>query len=456
MPSDTIVKLTENAKVLIVDQSKDSIKLMTLRLKPMKFELKTAKSAEEALVILATWTPHLVITDLQMPGMSGMDLFHKIHTEDPLIPVIILTAHGTIPDAIAATQSGVSQFLTKPFESRELLLEVSSALLNSGFESQSTHSPLLSVNEHWHQSVISKSPKIENICNQLKRFAKTDNLLLFSGEAGSGKSLLAKAAHDHSHRCNGPFASLSCQSLPERLLNVELYGKIGSGTLDNPEQMGILRTLNGGSFVLHDFENASPTFLQTLMSSFISKKIRPVDSDKTIDIDIRPMTTTIGSGGYSQNGRLAWELGEKLEMTPLRVPPLRDRREDIQLIANATLAEHPETRDLQFSNKAMQVLLAANWPGNVRQLTNTVRQCARLCNTKIISESLVESRLNKSLFKMQTLSSAHLDFERKYLIEVLKATNGNVTKAAEFADRNRTELHRLLKKHKIEARQFRH
>lgn len=455
MPSANIVKLTESAKVLIVDDNKDLIRLMILRLKPMKFEIKTAESAEEALITLATWTPNLVITDLQMPGMSGMDLFDKIHAENPLIPVIILTAHGTIPDAIAATQSGVSSFLTKPFDSRELLLEVSSALVNSGFENQGNNSKVFILNDHWHKNVISKSPKIENLFNQLVRFATTDNLLLFSGEAGSGKSILAKAAHDHSHRCNSPFASLSCKSLPERLLNLELYGKVGSGTLENPEQMGILRNSHGGSFVLHDFEKASPAFLHTIMSSLINKKIRPVDSDTAINIDIRPMTTTIGAGGYSQNGQLAWGLGGKMEMTPFRVPPLRERREDITLIANATLAELTDKSDLQFSNKAMQVLLAADWPGNLRQLRNTVRQCARLCNTKIISESLVESRLNKSRFKMQTLSSAHLDFERKYLIEVLKATNGNVTKSSELAERNRTEFHRLLKKHKIEASQFR-
>lgn len=459
MPSDSHIKLTEHAKVLIVDDNPDLIRLMGLRLKPMNFELKSAESAEEALSVLATWSPNLVITDLQMPGMSGMELFQKIHSKDPLVPVIILTAHGTIPDAVEATQSGVTSFLTKPFDSKRLLEEVRDALLNSGYiKKPSTvldNQPPLATTNTWREKIISKSPIIDNLIHQLDRLSSSDSLLLFTGEAGSGKSLFARAAHNRSERRNGPYVHISSKSLPERLLDIELYGQVGSGTLKSPERLGLFREAEGGTLVLNDFESATPDFLHKLLNALITKKIRPIDSDVAFSIDVRPMTTTLGTGGYSQNQKLAWELGGQLDITSFKIPPLRERREDIPIIANNTLAQLPNKQELQFSNKAMQILLSEEWPGNIRQLTNTVRQCARLCNTKVISESLLNSRLKKSSFKVQTLSSAHLDFERNYLIEILKATNGNVTKASQLAERNRTEFHRLLKKHKMEASSFR-
>lgn len=458
MPPKKQINSTENARVLIVDDNLDLIRLMRLRLKPMNFELKSAESAEEALSILATWTPNLVITDLQMPGISGIELFYKIHSENPLLPVIILTAHGTIPDAVEATQSGVTSFLTKPFESKTLLNEVTSALINSGYINQSSStvdSPALLTCDIWRQKIVSKSPIIDSLIHQLDKLSCSESLLLFTGEAGSGKSLFARAAHNRSDRRNGPYLHISSKSLPERLLDIELFGQIGSGTIAKPEKLGLFRAAQGGTLVLNDFESATPDFLHKLLNALITKTIRPVDTDETVDIDVRPITTTLGTGGYSQNQRLAWELAGQLDVTSFKIPPLRERREDIPMIANKALEQFNDKQELQFSNKAMQVLLREEWPGNIRQLSNTVRQCARLCNTKVISESLLNSRLKKSSFKVQTLSSAHLDFERNYLIEILKATNGNVTKASELAERNRTEFHRLLKKHKMEASSFR-
>ena len=456
MPINKQIKQTENAKVLIVDDNQDLIRLMEMRLKPMKFQLRSANSAEQALSILTTWTPNLVITDLQMPGMSGMDLFTKLHAEDPLLPIIILTAHGTIPDAVEATQCGVTSFLTKPFDSKVLLREVNSALINSGFQQRDSNAKPRAITEAWRSQIVSKSPVVETLLNQIDRLAETDNLLLFRGAAGTGKSLLTRAAHDRSHRKEGPYVYISCKSLPQKLLELEVFGRIGAGTIEAPEHLGLLRKAKDGTFVLNDFESATPAFLQKLLYALIDQKVRPVDAQSSIDIDVRAMATTLSSDGYLLNDKLAWELSEQLGVTAFKVPAINERREDIPLIANATIEMMEDKVDLQFSNKAMEALTTANWQGNVRQLSNTVRQIARLSTNKIISESLVKSRLNKSTYEIQPLSSAHLDFERKYLTDTLKATNGNVTKASLIAERNRTEFHRLLKKHKIEACLFRH
>ena len=191
------------------------------------------------------------------------------------------------------------------------------------------------------------------------------------------------------------------------------------------------------------------------MIAFNDKKARPIDSDEEYPVDLRPIGTTSVIERHSRKDKILWALGAKLGVTVLTVPSLSERLEDIPLIAARILARDPNRSDFQFSNKAIQTLLEAHWPGNVRQLINVVKQCVRLSRTRIISESLVQSRIDNRTKHIQPLTYAHQDFEREYLTEVLKITNGNVTKAANLAKRNRTELHRLLKKHKIEAKSFR-
>lgn len=445
---------TRGAKVLIVDDNADLLKLLSMRLKPMKFELKKALSGEEALSIMSIWTPDLVITDLQMPGLDGMELFTKIHAQNPLLPVIILTAHGTIPDAVLATQSGVACFLTKPFNSKNLVEEIQSTLITSGFTPKTNHLSA-KLKTTCHKDIISKSPLMQAIIHQLERFAPSDALLLFEGERGTGKNELARVAHACSSRADKPFIHMSCTSLPEKKLIEEIYGRVGKGSPSRPDRQGLLRDTNGGTLLLSDFNEGSPAFVYKLLNDLVNQRACPVDSQHEYNFDCRSMGTTSMIGRYGRQSEKSWEFGDKLDITILSVPALRHRREDIPLIANEHLSRVDKTGELTFAAKAMQLMLTTEWPGNVRQLVSVTRQCARLCKTKVISEALVNSRLSNPTFQIQTLSNAHRDFERKYLTEILKVTNGNVTKASDMAKRNRTEFHRLLKKHKIEAKSFR-
>ena len=218
---------------------------------------------------------------------------------------------------------------------------------------------------------------------------------------------------------------------------------------------GLLRRADGSSLLLTDFNEASPSFLRRLMQALIDGEAAPVDSGYAYPVDIRVLATTTVVGGYGQQEQDLLELGAEVDLTSLAVPPLRERREDIPLLISHCLQYGFPDSDVQFSNKAMQLLLAADWPGNVRHLLNVVKQCVRLTKTRIISEALVSSRIKSDVFNIQPLSNAQRDFEREYLTELLKVTNGNVTRAASLAKRNRTEIHRLLKKHKIEAKSFR-
>jgi len=442
---------TESAKVLIVDDDVDLLKLISIRLKPMQFELKTVTSAEEALSLMSIWHPDLIVTDLQLPGLSGMELFEKIHARNPLLPIIVLTAHGTIPEAVEATQSGLSSYLTKPFDSDALIAQMQTALLSSGFTSQQRETK----EEQWRHHIVSKSAVMETVFDQVQSLAPSDSLILIEGEPGSGKDDVARALHLCSKRASQSFTNVSCISMPPELLEVEIFGRVGSKTAESPEVTGVLQRAHNGTILISDFNEAKPHFLHRIMTALIEKKARPIDSDVVYPCDVRPLATTSLVDRYGQPHNTLWNLGEKLDVAVLSVPSLKDRREDIPLIVADCLAQLKDVPDLQFSSKALGALIAADWPGNVRQLVNVTKQCARFTKTKIISEALVQSRLSNQAHQIQPLSHAHRDFERNYLTDVLKLTNGNVTKAAEIARRNRTEFHRLLNKHKIVAKSFR-
>ena len=445
-----------NAKVLIVDDNSDLLKLMTIRLRPLHMEIRTASSAEEALSILAVWAPDLVITDLQMPGMTGMELFHYLHAENPLLPVIILTAHGTIPDAVEATQSGVASFLTKPFDSDELVDHIQNALTNRGFRTlDGDTGETLVQDDSWRRSVITKSPKMESLLSTIEKLADNAGVTLLEGEPGSGKEALAFAAHRCSPRHNGPFVHFSCTAQTKDLIEPALFGQRADTVTNKRYIVGKLREADGGTLLVTDLNEAPSNVIKKLMRALAEKQAKPTNSEQHYQINLSGYLSSSSSEGDERNFHDQWGLMDKVELTVLSVPPLREHREDIPLIANHYLQKDFAEQELQFSNKAMRVLLKQDWPGNVRQLINVVRQCARLTNTKIISESLVSSRTDSQVFKLKPLTNAHRDFERSYLTELLKVTNGNVTLAATLAKRNRTEIHRLLSKHQIVAKSFR-
>lgn len=451
------LRSTKGARVLVVDDNPDLLKLMSMRLKPMHFEVKTAESGFEALGVMSIWVPDIVITDLQMPNFDGLEFFEKIHSQYPLLPVIILTAHGTIPDAVKATQSGVASFLTKPFEGDSLIAELKKILRASGYSDGMSVDDSSTLQDAPFRllEITSNSPKMGVLTRQIERLAPTGSTILIEGENGSGKNELTREIHRLSRRASKPLLHIFGAELPENLFLTELFGKVGTGSFENPERNGIFRDANGGTIILSDFNEASRSVVAKILTTLDKKRAKPVDSEQAYSIDIRLIATTPLVGRYGRHRPTSLNFWDKLEIYLLSVPPLRERREDIPLIANQCLLSLDDDKELSFANKSMQLMLAADWPGNARQLISVVRQCARLSTTKVISESLVNSRLSSPIFQIQPLSNAHRDFERNYLTDVLKATNGNVTRASEMAKRNRTEFHRLLKKHKIVAKAFR-
>jgi len=439
----------ETQKILAVDDDPDILKLLGMRLKAAGYPVATASNAEEALGQIAVNRPALVISDLRMPGMDGMALFDAIHKKDPALPVILLTAHGSIPEAVDATQRGVFGFLTKPFDSKSLLQQVEAALrTTSGTPNASRE------NQDWRANIVTHSPQMENLLGQAKLMAVSDASVLIQGESGTGKELLARAIHKASPRGKRPFVAINCGAIPEALLESELFGHSkGAFTGAIRENKGLFQTADGGTLFLDEIGDMPLALQVKLLRALQERVIRPVGANTNIPIDVRIISATHRNlADEMKASRFREDLYYRINVVSLAIPSLADRREDISLLANnflQTLNEKYQKNINGFAPEALELLIAAPWPGNVRQLQNIVEQTVVLSTTALVPASLVQKALHDDIGGIVPFETARKNFERDYLIKLLKATNGGVTQAARLAQRNRTEFYKLLQRHHL-------
>ena len=442
----------ETPKVLLVDDDRDLLQLIAMRLQGSGYGVTAVGSGEAALAALAVSRPQVVVTDLRMQGMDGMALFDAIHRDSPSLPVVILTAHGTIPEAVTATRRGVFSFLTKPFEPKVLLDTVAEAMRLSS-------PPPSGEVEDWRAELITRSSSMEDLLAQARRVAASDASVCIFGQSGTGKELLARAIHRASPRREAPFVAVNCGAIPEGLLESELFGhKKGSFTGAVSDRRGLFQAAQGGTLFLDEVGDMPLPLQVKLLRALEERKVRPVGSHESHDVDVRVISAThrkleerIASGEFRE------DLYYRLNVVKLYIPALSERREDIPLLANhflGRLAERYRRGHLGLAPEAMQLLVSAPWPGNVRQLLNVIEQAVALASTEVIPESLVRQALDVADTALTPLDEARKAFERDYLVRILKITGGNVTKAARLAGRNRTEFYRLLERHSLEPGMF--
>jgi len=451
-----MVKAGSKPRILVVDDDGDLRKLLRLRLTAAGYEVETVPSGEKALAALPVFQPGLVVTDLRMEGMDGMALFAAINHQQPSLPVIILTAHGSIPEAVEATQQGVFSYLTKPFDSSELLRTVGQALSVSPSQEREASSS----RNDWRASIICQSQSMQALLAQADRVAKSDVSILIQSESGTGKELLARSIHRASPRRDGPFVAVNCSAIPEQLLESELFGHIkGAFTGATSHRKGPFQEAGGGTIFLDEIGDMPVSFQSKLLRTLQEGEVRPVGSDSPVAVDVRVISATHRELEASiRAGDFREDLYYRLNVVMLELPPLRDRREDIPLLVNHFLQQMEKSEGQArktFSPQAMALLVGASWPGNIRQLQNVVAQTHVLSSTSVIPESLGKKALRTDGPTLQTLTEARDQFERDYLIKLLQMTEGNVTKAADLAGRNRTELYKLFSKHGLTAELFR-
>jgi two-component system response regulator GlrR len=441
--------------ILLVDDDPDLLKLISLRLVSAGYRVRTADSGETALAALAISRPGIVVTDLRMPGIDGMQLFEAIHRQHPSLPVIILTAHGTIPDAVAATQQGVFGFLTKPFDSQDLLAKVAAALKVAGNDPTDTDE----TGGAWREGIITRSPQMEDLLRQAKLVADSDASVLIYGESGTGKELLARAIHRASPRRDKPFVAVNCGAIPAELLESELFGHArGAFTGAVQAHKGLFQTADGGTLLLDEIGDMPLALQVKLLRVLQEGEVRPVGATQQIPVDVRVISATHRDlDAAKATGQFREDLYYRLNVVSLKLPDLAERREDIPLLAThflRKLAERYKRPALSLAPEAMAMLIAAPWPGNVRQLLNLLEQAVALATTTVIPATLVQTALREDASALIPFEEARKTFERDYLVRLLKITGGNVTQAAAMAKRNRTEFYKLLQRHHLEPGMF--
>ncbi len=447
--------MTNKRRILIVDDDPDLLRLLTFRLEGAGYAVESADSGERALARLAVSVPLVVITDLRMGGMDGMAVFENIRKTHPTLPVIILTAHGTIPDAVAATQRGVFGYLTKPFDSRELLAQVERAASVSGAKEEPGEQ-----DRAWRAEIITQSPVMESILGKARLVAVGDASVLVRGESGTGKEMLARAIHNASPRALRPFVAVNCSAIPEQLLESELFGHMkGSFTGAARDYKGLFQSADGGTVFLDEIGDMPLPLQVKLLRVLQEREIRPIGSTQTIPVNVRIISAThrnledaIRAGAFRE------DLYYRLNVVSFALPPLSERREDIPMLAMHFLKVLSAKYDKLlngFTADAIEILVRSPWPGNVRELYNVIEQAVALATTPIIPPALVESAIRgKTTAELASFEAARSEFEREYLAKLLKMTGGNVTQAARLAKRNRTEFYKLLQRHHLDPKLF--
>ncbi|MES2948280.1 MAG: sigma 54-interacting transcriptional regulator [Pseudomonadota bacterium] len=445
------------ARILIVDDDPALLRLLSLRLHYEGHVAIEADSGAAALAQLDHELPHIMITDLRMPGMDGLQLFKAVHRRFPLLPVLMLTANGTIPDAVDAMQKGIFGYITKPFEGADLMREVDRALEVSS--ALGADMPGDEAGESWREAIITRSPRMEKLLAEARLMAKSDASVLIHGESGTGKELLARALHASSARCQEALVAVNCGAIPENLVESELFGHVkGSFTGAVRDSEGLFTSAHRGTIFLDEIADLPIAMQVKLLRVLQEREVRPVGAAKAHKVDVRVISASNRKlEDEVAAGRFREDLFYRLNVVGLSLPPLSERREDIALLAHhfmRSLSQRYAKAITAFAPGALEQLSTAAWPGNVRQLQNVVEKCVVLCTGSLIPVSLVQNALTSQGAELLPLDDARKEFERDYLTQLLKITKGNVAQAAKLAKRNRTDFYALLARHQLESASF--
>ena len=428
-------------RILVVDEDDGLRRLLTLRLQSAGYEVTAADSGESACAVLGEADPHMVITDLRMPGIDGHELMLEIQQRIPDLPVMILTAHGDIPDAVRATRAGAAEFLTKPVGA-EFLDRVHHHLQKRMPEDVSGFS-----------GIVTRSPGLRDVLRQARRVAKLDSAVLVNGPSGTGKELLARGIHEASSRAGKPLVTINCAAVPAELLESELFGhRKGAFTGAAYDHPGLFRSAQGGTVFLDEIGDMPHPLQSKLLRVLQEREVRPVGDLRAIPIDVRVISAThrdlpacIAAGTFRE------DLYYRLNVVQMQLPALADRREDIPLLVEQCLAQlfAAGSPRRHMSAAAMDLLLAAPWPGNVRQLFNVVEHTVALAERRVIDAASVRRTLGSPDTGLGSLDQERNRFMREYLQRILTLAEGNISRAARLAQRNRTDLYKLMNRYGV-------
>lgn len=444
-------------RVLVVDDDRESCEMLEEALTLRGFSVTWRTSAADALSAVEAEQYSVVLTDLRMGGSSGLDLCKAVAAHDPTLPVIVITAFGSIQTAVDAMRTGAFDFITKPFDLDIVSLSLQRAVRHHQLRTELA--VLRKVGSDGFEGMIGTSQAMQKVFETLDRVAASDSTVLITGESGTGKELAARALHARSARAQGPFMAINCAAIPEPLLESELFGhQKGAFTDARSDRPGLLTRAHGGTLFLDEVAEMPLSMQVKLLRALQERSVRPVGSEKEVQFDVRIVAATNRDlDAEVAAGRFRSDLFFRIHVIELMLPPLRARGSDLLLLASALVARQASRigrPGLRLSHEAAERLLAYEWPGNVRELENSMERAVALCSHAEISLEDLPERVRRGGASQVLIRADAPDelvtldeMERRYILRVMRAVDGNKKLAAQVLGLDRSTLYRKLERY---------
>ena len=447
-------------RILVVDDDGNVLKVIRMRLESEGFQVVTASDAGQAVTEATAKPVDLALVDLKLSEKNGIELMEALHQINSELPIIILTAYGTIRSAVEAMSRGAQSYITKPFDYRELLLQINNCLEKSRLSNEVQRLKHLVESHYDFENIIGKSQPMQDLLAQVAQAARSDSNIYIEGESGTGKELVAKTLHMAGARKDGPLVTINCAAIPESLFESELFGhKKGAFTGADRNKEGLLSQAGGGTFFLDEISEMPLAMQAKLLRVLQEKEFYPLGGGGIQKVDARFISTSNRILEEAvKNGNFREDLFYRIHVIVLKIPPLRERKEDIPLLAKYFFKLNLKKSEKEikgFSPAALQKMMLYSWPGNVRELENTVEGAVAMTTRDIITEDLILKGRPFETEGLKPFRNAKSDFERFYLVQLMELTHGNITRASEQSGKYRADLYALLRKYNLNPADFR-
>lgn len=441
-------------KIMIIDDEEGLCRMMSIVLMDDGHAVRTFSDPREAVDLFRPGIWDLVISDIKMPGMNGLEVLQRIKACEPHIPVIVITAYATVEMSIQALRKGAYDMLTKPFEPEELLIRVRNALNQKELMTENRQLREELAGKYHFDNIIGASTILQQLLNKVEKVAARDTAALITGESGTGKELIAQAIHYNSPRRERPFIAINCGAIPASVLESELFGhKKGAFTGAHADKDGLLKAADGGTLFLDEIGNLPMTVQKTLLRFLQEQEFLRVGDTTPTKVDVRLISATNSDLEKEvANGTFREDLFYRLNVINLHLPPLRQRKGDIALLSAHFIEQQNKkfnTSIAGFSAEAQQVTIDYAWPGNIRQLKNVIEACMTIETEAQISLATVAQfiEIDTSVGSREDYTHALAHFEIDYLRHLLTSVDGNIEEAAKKASMNMATIYRKLKKY---------
>jgi DNA-binding NtrC family response regulator len=458
-------EVVADAKILVIDDEAGIRESLEVLLTLEGYRVEMAIDGEEGLARLEKHTYDLVLLDLQLPGQSGLELLPQIHERYPELPVVMITAYGTVDNVVEAIRSGAENFVQKPWDNEKLLADIRSAIARHRAEAENIQLKRAMKQRYNFHNIIGKSEIMLRIFDLVSQVAPSRSTVLIQGESGTGKELIAKALHANSPRKDKPFVPVNTGSMPSELLESNLFGHVkGAFTSAIATKKGLFEVANGGTLFLDEIGNMGMDTQAKILRVLQDRRFTPLGGTQEIQVDVRIVAATnVDLRTAVRDGKFRDDLFYRLNVISIDLPPLRSRREDIPLLVNRFLDHFSKENDLEprkLTADAMRALVDYEWPGNVRELENIIERGVVLSSTPIIGSGLLPGHITGRTFQEALLEhnpNASLfdileDIERRIIMEKLERCNWNQTDAAEQFHIPLSTLNQKIKRLNIEIR----